>query len=44
MVYTLAKKLHVPIVVTLGGGYGKDIDATVTAHVDVYRGLVEAFG
>jgi acetoin utilization deacetylase AcuC-like enzyme len=43
MVYALAKELHVPIVVTLGGGYGKDIDATVTAHVDVYRDLVASF-
>ena len=43
MVYALAKKLHVPLVVTLGGGYGRDIDATVKAHVDVYRGLVASF-
>ena len=44
MVHALAKKLGVPIVVTLGGGYGRDIDATVKAHVDVYLGLIEAFG
>lgn len=44
MVYALAKKkLHVPIVVRLGGGYGRDIDATVKAHVEVYRDLVGAF-
>jgi len=41
-VYALAKKLGVPIVVTLGGGYGREIDATIEAHANVYRGLVEA--
>jgi acetoin utilization deacetylase AcuC-like enzyme len=40
MVFALAKRLAVPLVVTLGGGYGRDIDATVRAHVQVYRGLV----
>ncbi len=44
MVFALAKRLRVPIVVTLGGGYGRDIDATVHAHVQVYRGLVAALG
>jgi hypothetical protein len=29
-------------VVTLGGGYGRDIEATIAAHANVYRGLVEA--
>jgi len=42
-VYALARSLHVPLVVTLGGGYGRDIERTVRAHVDVYRGLVSAF-
>lgn len=42
-VYALAKKLAVPLVVTLGGGYHRDIDASVAAHVAVYRGLVRAF-
>src|SRR6185312_7559853 len=41
-VYALAARLGVPIVVTLGGGYGRDIEATITAHANVYRGLVEA--
>jgi len=40
LVYALAQKLRVPLVVTLGGGYGRDIDATVRAHVQVYRGLI----
>ncbi len=43
-VYALAAKLGVPIVVTLGGGYGRDIEATIVAHANVYRGLVERFG
>jgi acetoin utilization deacetylase AcuC-like enzyme len=41
-VYALAARLGVPIVVTLGGGYGRDIEATIAAHANVYRGLVEA--
>ncbi len=29
---------------TLGGGYGRDIEATIEAHANVYRGLVEQMG
>jgi acetoin utilization deacetylase AcuC-like enzyme len=43
-VFTLAARLGVPLVVTLGGGYGRDIEATVEAHANVYRGLVEHLG
>jgi acetoin utilization deacetylase AcuC-like enzyme len=42
-VFALARSLGVPLVVTLGGGYGRDLGATVEAHANVYRGLVEAF-
>jgi acetoin utilization deacetylase AcuC-like enzyme len=42
-VFALAKRLDVPLVVTLGGGYGRDIEDSVRAHVDVYRGLVHAY-
>ncbi|MBL9109373.1 MAG: histone deacetylase, partial [Myxococcales bacterium] len=42
-VYALAKRLGVPIVATLGGGYGRDIDRTIRAHVAVFRALAEAF-
>jgi acetoin utilization deacetylase AcuC-like enzyme len=42
-VYALARRLAVPIVVTLGGGYHPDISRSVAAHVAVYRGLVRAF-
>ncbi len=43
-VFALAEELRAPIVVTLGGGYHRDIDATVEAHANVYRGLVAALG
>lgn len=41
-VFDLARRRGTPIVVTLGGGYGRDIEATIAAHADVYRGLVAA--
>ncbi len=40
-VYALVKRLGVPLVVTLGGGYGRDLEKTICAHVNVYRALVE---
>ena len=42
-VYALARRLAVPLVVTLGGGYHRDLEATVAAHASVYEGLVEAY-
>ncbi len=42
-VFDLAARLAVPLVVTLGGGYGRDLEATIAAHADVYRGLVARF-
>jgi acetoin utilization deacetylase AcuC-like enzyme len=42
-VFALARARSVPLVVTLGGGYGRDLGATVEAHANVYRGLVQAF-
>jgi acetoin utilization deacetylase AcuC-like enzyme len=42
-VFALARKLAAPLVVTLGGGYGRDLDASVEAHANVYRGLMTAF-
>jgi acetoin utilization deacetylase AcuC-like enzyme len=44
LVYALAQKLRVPLVVTLGGGYGRDIDASVRGHAQVFRGLISAYG
>jgi acetoin utilization deacetylase AcuC-like enzyme len=43
-VFALAERVRAPIVVTLGGGYHRDIGATVEAHANVYRGLVAALG
>jgi acetoin utilization deacetylase AcuC-like enzyme len=43
-VFDLAVRLSVPLVVTLGGGYGRDIEASIAAHANVYRGLVDRFG
>lgn len=40
-VFGLVKRLGVPLVVTLGGGYHRDIDKSVDAHVGVYEDLVE---
>jgi acetoin utilization deacetylase AcuC-like enzyme len=42
-VYAFARRLGVPLVVTLGGGYHREIDASIAAHTNVYLGLVEAF-
>lgn len=42
-VYAMTRKLGVPLVVTLGGGYHRDLEASVAAHVGVYRGLVRAY-
>jgi acetoin utilization deacetylase AcuC-like enzyme len=43
-VFDLAARLGVPLVVTLGGGYGRDLEATIEAHANVYRGMVARFG
>jgi acetoin utilization deacetylase AcuC-like enzyme len=43
LVFALARELAVPIVVTLGGGYGRDIEKSVIGHVGVYERLVEEF-
>ncbi len=42
-VFALARALEVPLVATLGGGYGRDLDRTVRAHLGVFRGLLRAF-
>jgi acetoin utilization deacetylase AcuC-like enzyme len=42
-VFALARALHVPIVVTLGGGYARDIARSVEAHANVYRAMMSAF-
>jgi len=39
-----AAALGVPVALTLGGGYGEPIDATIEAHANTYRAAREAFG
>jgi acetoin utilization deacetylase AcuC-like enzyme len=43
-VFALARRLRAPLVVTLGGGYGRDLEATIAAHANVYLGLVDELG
>ncbi|MBS2016812.1 MAG: histone deacetylase [Deltaproteobacteria bacterium] len=43
MVFALAKRLGVPLVATLGGGYGRDIQTSVRGHVGVFMGLCAAY-
>lgn len=42
-VFELAKRLRVPLVATLGGGYGNDIGSSVRGHVGVFMGLCAAY-
>lgn len=37
IVAELARRLHAPLVVTLGGGYGEPIEQTATAHANTYK-------
>jgi acetoin utilization deacetylase AcuC-like enzyme len=43
-VFAAARAWAAPLVVTLGGGYGRDLRTSVEAHANVYRGLMGAFG
>jgi acetoin utilization deacetylase AcuC-like enzyme len=43
LVFGLARSLGIPIVTTLGGGYGRDIEKSVAGHVSVYQRLIAAF-
>lgn len=43
-VFELARRLRVPLVVTLGGGYHREIERSIAAHVAVYRQLVRTLG
>jgi acetoin utilization deacetylase AcuC-like enzyme len=36
-VFDLAARLRVPVAVTMAGGYGRDIEATVQVHLDTVR-------
>ncbi len=43
MVIGAARRLEIPIVLTLGGGYARPISDTVRAHVGTYRVVKELF-
>ena len=43
MVFELASKLGVPLVITQGGGYSKPIEFTAQAHANVYRAAAQFF-
>jgi acetoin utilization deacetylase AcuC-like enzyme len=40
LVFSMVSRLAVPLVVTLGGGYHRDIARSVEAHAQVFEGLV----
>jgi acetoin utilization deacetylase AcuC-like enzyme len=43
IVFRAARKLKVPIVATLGGGYAEPIELSIQAHVNTYRMAREVF-
>ena len=42
-VLAFAEKLNVPVAVTMGGGYGRDIDVTVDVHLQTIRVALESW-
>jgi acetoin utilization deacetylase AcuC-like enzyme len=44
MVLSAAFDRKIPIVITLGGGYGNPIEETALAHANTYRTALEVFG
>lgn len=44
MVMAMARAAHVPLVITLGGGYSNPIEATAEAHANAYRVAAEVYG
>lgn len=44
LVLSLCQNRAIPAVITLGGGYGNPIEATVEAHANTYRIALEVFG
>jgi acetoin utilization deacetylase AcuC-like enzyme len=43
LVFEFCRQQHIPVVVTLGGGYGASIEATAEAHANVYRMAARVF-
>lgn len=37
MVFRAAERHHLPVAITLGGGYGQPLDASVEAHLNVWK-------
>jgi acetoin utilization deacetylase AcuC-like enzyme len=44
LVFSVARHLRLPLVLTLGGGYSEPIDATLEAHVNTYRAARDCYG
>ena len=44
LVLSLCHQNGIPVVVTLGGGYGHPLQATVEAHANTYRMALDIFG
>jgi acetoin utilization deacetylase AcuC-like enzyme len=42
-VFDLARRLHVPIAVTMAGGYGRNIETTVEVHLNTVRAAFAHF-
>jgi acetoin utilization deacetylase AcuC-like enzyme len=43
LVTSLCAKRHIPLVITLGGGYGDPIEQTAFAHANTFRTALQAF-
>jgi len=43
-IFEAARRLGVPVALTLGGGYADPIDDTISAHLNTYRVAREVFG
>ena len=41
LVYSFAEEIGVPLVITMGGGYGEPIETSVASHADVFRQAAE---
>lgn len=44
MVYSACMERNLPLVITMGGGYSRPIDASIEAHADVYRSAALRYG
>jgi acetoin utilization deacetylase AcuC-like enzyme len=44
LIFERCRQAKVPVVITLGGGYGNPIEATVSAHANTYRAALAILG